>query len=235
MKYSNILFFLIFFTPITYAQQLTGEALLAKSIQYHDSKDNWEKWNPTFILELEMADRPSRTSEVTIDNKHGDFYLKVQQDSHLVERIMKAGKCSNLLDGKTTEQEDLIEKHRLTCERTQMYQNYYTYLYGLPMKLRDEGTIIHETIEKSSIAGKEYWKLKVTYEESVGKDIWYFYFDQTTFALKAYQFYHDESKNDGEYILLVGEAKIDGIIVPKDRTWYYNKNNKLLGTDYMKE
>jgi hypothetical protein len=67
----------------------------------------------------------------------------------------------------------------------------------------------------------------------VGSDTWYFYFDIETFALKRYQFFHDESKNDGEYIILDGEIEIEEILMPKNRSWYYNSDNTFLGTDIL--
>lgn len=224
----------LFSAQSTNAQQLTGKTLLAKSIDYHDAKNKWNKWNPTFTLELEMQDRPNRMSELTIDNKRSNFHLKVQRDSHLIERIIENGNCRTLFNGKETADSAMVKKYRLTCERTEMYRNYYTYLYGLPMKLNDPGTLIHEKAEKANLKGKSYWRMKVTYDASVGDDIWYFYFDEKSYALKAYQFYHDEAKNDGEYILLEGEVTLDGITIPKDRTWYYNSNDELLGTDFLK-
>lgn len=65
------------------------------------------------------------------------------------------------------------------------------------------------------------------------KDTWYFYFDPDTYAMEVYQFYHDESKNDGEYILLKGITEINSIKMPKVRSWYYNKDDKYLGTDTL--
>ena len=49
--------------------------------------------------------------------------------------------------------------------------------------------------------------------------------------MEVYQFYHDESKNDGEYILLSEEMLVKDIKMPKVRAWYYNKDNTYLGTD----
>jgi len=114
-----------------------------------------------------------------------------------------------------------------------MYRDYYSYLYGLPMKLRDPGTRISPKVEKRSFHGKEYWVLEVRYEPEVGQDLWYFYFNPDTYALEAYQFYHDKDKNDGEYILLEGEDRLGGMRLPKIRTWYTNKEEKLLGTDTL--
>ena len=101
------------------------------------------------------------------------------------------------------------------------------------MKLRDEGTIIHQKVEKKTFKGKDYLVLKVSYDEAVGKDTWYFYFNPNTYAMEVYQFFKDESKNDGEYILLSGLEDINGIKMPKKRAWYYNNNNGYLGTDYL--
>ena len=104
-------------------------------------------------------------------------------------------------------------------------KNYYTYLYGLPMKLKDPGTILDSKVQTKPFEGKEYLVLKVNYEEGVGKDVWYFYFDPNTFAMEVYQFYHDESKNDGEYILLEGLEEINDIKMPKTRVWYVNSDD----------
>lgn len=225
---------LVLLPMYVFSQDLTGEELLAKSISYHDPKGKWDSWKGEFVIELEMENRPNRRSKVLLDNKKGLFYLTVNQDDHTITRKTEGKECTTLLDGKEPTEYDLIKKYRLTCERTTMYRDYYTYLYGLPMKLRDEGTVIHEQVERADMNGKTYLKLKVTYDAAVGKDIWYFYFDENTYALRAYQFYHDEAKNDGEYILLEGESMINGITFPKDRTWYYNKDGKLLGTDFLR-
>lgn len=228
-----ILPFFLLMAQMSVAQNLSGNELLEKSIQYHDPSDNWSTWKPEFTLKFDAKNRPARISTVEFNNKNNRFHLTVDQEGRTVERIIKKGGCINLLDGKTTTDTALIKKYRLNCDRTTMYRNYYTYLYGLPMKLKDGGTIIHDEVARAEMDGKMYLRLKATYEAAVGEDIWYFYFDQNTYALKAYQFYHDEAKNDGEYILLEGETIIDGIKVPKDRTWYYNKDGKLLGSDLM--
>jgi predicted membrane-bound dolichyl-phosphate-mannose-protein mannosyltransferase len=114
-----------------------------------------------------------------------------------------------------------------------MYKDYFTYLYGLPMKLRDPGTLIDPKVVQKTKNGTDYWVLKVTYEPEVGSDTWYFYFDQSSYALKQYQFFHEESKNDGEYIILEDEINIAGIKMPKNRSWYYNSDDTFLGKDIL--
>jgi len=87
--------------------------------------------------------------------------------------------------------------------------------------------------EAVKIAGKECLSIRVTYEEAVGEDIWHFYFDKNSYALIGYRFYHEEEKNDGEYITLDGETMVQGIKIPQNRHWYYNKDDKFLGADFL--
>jgi len=73
----------------------------------------------------------------------------------------------------------------------------------------------------------------VTYDPEVGDDIWYFYFHPETYALVGYRFYHNESANDGEYILFSGELESYGIRIPQTRKWYTHKEDKYLGADTL--
>ena len=70
-------------------------------------------------------------------------------------------------------------------------------------------------------------------------DVWFFYFDPGTYAMEIYQFYKGEpdgaGKDTGEYILLSGMEEVEGIKMPKTRAWYYNKDDKYLGTDILEE
>ena len=102
------------------------------------------------------------------------------------------------------------------------------------MKLQDPGTQIDSNVIKKTFKGKQYLVLKVTYDEKVGKDTWFFYFDPKTFAMEAYQFLKDSKPETGEYILLSGMEIINGIKMPKTRAWYFNKDDKYLGTDILK-
>jgi hypothetical protein len=113
-------------------------------------------------------------------------------------------------------------------------RNYYSYLWGLPMKLQDPGTQLGR-VTATKFEGRPVYDLRVTYDAGVGGDVWYFYFDQETYALVAYRFYHDEAKNDGEVIHLEGEVSALGMRLPRARTWYTHQDGRLLGTDTLVE
>ena len=168
-----------------------------------------------------------------MDLPREEFGLDVVKNKDSYAYLIKKDSCIILFNGSSKISPEDTKRLRLTCKRGTMMKDYYTYLYGLPMKLQDSGTIVSEKVEKRIFKEKEYLVLKVNYTETVGKDTWYFYFDPYTYAMEVYQFYHDETKNDGEYILLEGIETINNIKMPKTRAWYYNKDNTYLGTDVL--
>jgi len=226
--------FLLFAFPLcAYAQPPTAEEILARSIAYHDPQGVWGRFDGSFSIRMETPDKPDRMSHIRIDQPRSSFGIRIVQDGVETELSLDQGECRLRYNGSESFSEEVATTHRLTCERARLWRDYYSYLYGLPMKLKDAGTVLAPLVPTKVFKGKEYRVLKVTYDKSVGKDTWYFYLDPDTYALKVYQFFHDEAKNDGEYILLEGEAQIGGMRLPKKRSWYTNTGDRYLGTDIL--
>jgi len=224
---------LLFLSAIHSYAQLTGTQLLDKAIEYHDPQGNWKTFDGTLFVTMETPNAPNRDSEIKINLPEAYFFLKATRGGKTTEYKIDEGKCSVVLLGKRTPEEEK-EAREKGCDRVNLFKNYYTYLYGLPMKLKDEGTFIDEKVERKTFKGKEYLVLKVTYDQEVGKDTWFFYFDPKSYAMEIYQFLKDSKPNTGEYILLSGMEIINEIKMPKTRAWYYNKDDKYLGTDVLK-
>lgn len=225
-------FFLLFLTVQLFSQELTGKELLEKAIQYHDPNGNWETFNGTLFVTMKTPKSPERKSEIKINLPQESFYVKATRGENTTEYTLDKQECKIAFNGQENPSEAILKEHKLSCDRAKLYKNYYTYLYGLPMKLKDNGTIIDEKVERKKFKGKEYFVLKATYDKTVGKDTWYFYFNPETYAMEVYQFYKSKP-NSGEYILLSEEELINGIKFPKNRAWYYNKDNGYLGTDHL--
>lgn len=230
-----ILFLVVTVSLQSFSQQLTGSQLLEKAIQYHDPNGNWETFKGTLFIAMETPKKETRESEITIDLPNQYFYVKATRGKNTTEYSVDKDSIQIVFNGEKNLSEAVLKKNKLSKNRATMYQNYYTYLYGLPMKLKDPGTIIADKIVRKKMKGKTYLVLKATYKKEVGKDTWYFYFNPKTYAMEIYQFFHDEAKNDGEYILLTGEETINEIKIPKNRAWYMNKDDKFLGTDILRK
>ncbi|MBT4869311.1 MAG: hypothetical protein HOH06_05460 [Polaribacter sp.] len=224
----QVLFLFLLLSIAAFSQQITGNQLLEKAIHFHDPKGNWKTFNGELFVTMKTPDQIKRKSEIRINLPKEYFYIKSYKDASTEEYTVNKGICSKVVGGNKNPSND----PKKTCKRANLYKDYYTFLYGLPMKLKDEGTIVHQKVVKKIFNGKEYWVLKVTYDENVGKDRWFFYFNPKNYEMEAYQFFKKE-ENSGEFILLSGLEIIQEIKMPKTRDWYYNKDNRYLGTDLL--
>lgn len=222
---------LLFISLTSFSQEITGDELLKKAIKFHDPNGNWETFKGTLLVTMETPKGTPRNSEIKINLPEEYFYVKAKSGENTTEYTVIKKNSKIEFNGKIPTEAEKKE-HKLSFERANLYKNYYTYLYGLPMKLKDEGTIIHQKVERKKFKEKEYLVLKATYNQKVGKDTWYFYFDPKTYTMEVYQFFK-ATKDSGEYILLSGLETINDIKMPKTRAWYYNKDDGYLGTDVL--
>ncbi len=226
----------LYFLAISiHAQSITADQLVNRTIAFHDPDGWWDRIKIDMVIEMKTPNRPARLSNVVVDNINGGFEISVLSNDKLLEWMVDGkDSCDFKVNfvAPTVAQADSLS---LTIDRAKFLRNYYTYLYGLPMKLKDAGTRIGDEVIETTFMGKPVLALRVTYDESVGKDIWYFYFNPSTYAMVGYRFYHDEAKNDGEYIVLEDMIIEQGLRIPRNRSWFTNAEDKLLGTDYLKE
>lgn len=194
------------------AQPLTAEQILNKSLKYHDPKGEWRSFNHQLSFVSERPSGADRKSTVIINNNKGLFELK--EDNNNMGIVMDS--CFLIPSGKT-------------CDQVKRTRNYYLYLWGLPMKLKDEGTILDPKVKEEQFEDFDCYLIRVPYEE----DIWFFYIDKSTFAMKAYMFLKDELLRKGELIYLDEEEKIGNMRIPKKRKWVTMPDQKVLGTDIL--
>lgn len=213
------------------ALSMTGEEVIRHSIAYHDPQNKWLTEAHRLKLYESRPDGGYRISELTIDEGQQKFVLDQQRGRNHIHRNADAFGCKLLLNGQARFSEEEAKQFRLSCEGTELYRNYYAYLWGLPMKLQDEGTRVQSATALVDFFGQRLIEVKVNYDPSVGEDIWYFYFHPETYALSGYRFYHDEAANDGEYILIDSEAQVGDLLLPANRHWYTHGDARYLGSD----
>ena len=212
----------------------TGPGLLQQAIRYHDPNGEWASFANTLTLEERRPNGEVYETFVTLDNTAGSFQYRRDDGDNLVIKRVVAGECFASLNGSETFDDEQEEAHRLSCEEVERSRNFYLFLWGLPMKLRDPGTIVAESVAREEFEGQEVLSVRVTYEEDVGSDTWYFYLDPLSYRMVGYRFYHDEAANDGEYIVLRDEYQLGGLRIPQSRSWYRNDDGSYLGTDVLR-
>ncbi len=215
------------------SQEISAEELLANSIAYHDPQGRWGRLQADLVVKSTRPGGSDRLSYISMDQPRSYFAIRVERDGKTKEYTLSGSDCRLAYQGSASFSDQVAHDEDMTCERGRFWRDYYMYLYGLPMKLRDPGTILDPEVARREFHGKEYLVLKVTYDPKKGADTWFFYLDPDTHALGAYQFYHDMAENDGEYILLEGEALVGGMRLPKTRKWYRNDSGEFLGADIL--
>ena len=210
--------------------EISAQELINKSTNYHDPHDTWSKYDWNLEIIESRPDGRIRRAEVVLNPGADKFQLVQHESGHSIGRNYAQGVYSNTYDSNSEYSEDIVNKFRLNEKYNKLYKNYYEYLWGMPMKLNDDGTQLGAVYEKDFF-GQNSLELQVKYDEAVGDDIWYFYFDPESYQLLGYKFYHDETKNDGEYILFQDELEMNGVKLPKKRSWYMNFDQKFIGMD----
>jgi len=224
----------LFFFQLS-GQTITPEQLVDRTIAFHDPDGWWGKVKMDLVIEMEVPERAPRISNVVIDNIKGTFQLSILSQGKLLEWMVDGqGVCDFKVDFARPSSEAQADSLNLTEDRAKFWRDYYTFLYGLPMKLKDKGTVIGNEVIETTFMDKEVLSLKITYDKAIGEDVWYFYFNPNTYAMVGYRFYHDEAKNDGEYIVLEDMIIEQGLRIPKNRSWYTNAEDELLGKDLLR-
>lgn len=182
----------------------SDSGLLDNALYYHDPEGNWSGLKTRLYLSNVDKAGQKNNFEIELDNSTGYFAHISRRNGKEVVKGYADGKEFYLLDGNQEISKEDRKKYELTPEALEWVHSFYPYIYGLPMKLTDEGVKITEAEKVEELEGKKYKVLEVDFDPSVGSDNWFFYFEPKTFAMKAYRFNHGDPES-GEYILLEEE------------------------------
>ncbi len=215
-------------------QSMTSADVVARSLALHDPAGAWYQRAHRLKVRETRPEAEDRLTDIVLDFPAGLFVMTTMRDGRRIEmRLQDQGGCVATLDGSTEVAEADRKKYRMDCEGIAWWRGYQEYLYGLPMKIRDAGATLAPDAESATFNGRETLSVRVSYDPTVGSDVWYFFFDPATYALVGARFYHDEAKNDGEYLYFEEQISAGGIVLPRVRAWYYNSDDRYLAKDII--
>jgi hypothetical protein len=206
------LLILLLITSASCEQSLTSNDIVNKSVQFHDPLDRWSSFNQQLDFDEYRADGVIRKTHIKLDLPNTTYQIHREGQY----QFSLANAEFDLIDGE------------IDTSRAEVIKNYYLYLWGLPMKLKDTATPLGSWV-KSSWQDKPSYEVEVNYE----KDTWYFHFDPETYEMMGYKFFTDSAKTKGETILLQGLMEVGSLKIPKERSWYTIPENKYLGKDIL--
>jgi len=202
--------------------------LLTCSIDYHDPQGRWQ--TGTFKI-TDVSRQPDgtigRRTILHIDNAKGRFSVETHVDGRVVLATFSGDHLNEVrLGGKTEFSAEEARRFQLTAPQLLTRRNFFLYLLGLPMKLRDPGTHLDPVARETVFQGSTVYELRVTYEQGVGNDTWYFYLSPETCALVGHRFHHDDHARDGEYTFVSGEVAGQGLRLPRVKKWHRNQDDE---------
>ncbi len=211
--------------------QLTVSEILLKSINVHDPKQRWQKLQAEFKMNIVREKVADRFFTVRLDLPKKAFSYEIKNDSLHYFQGFRGEKHEVMLNGKTELTASEIKKYDLAQTRTQYMREVYEYLLLLPMRLQNDLKFLQTDYSEENFNQKSCYKLTIQYEPVNENETWYFFIDKHTFVLQGYQFYLKDKSTNGEYIFLEDYITFKGILIPKIKRWYWNKDNSFFRTD----
>ncbi len=213
----------------------TASELVSGSRAHHDPQGVWESGDFVLSLRFETSDGNESLQTVRIDNGRGRFVMERDLDGRGLQATLESdGSCVFHLDGEEVPAEaPLLLEKEWTAERVGRYRDYYRFLWGQPMNLSEPGRLEGAQVTSATFQNRAVLTLRVQFEPPVGTDLWYFHFQPGSKALVGYEFYDDDTKRRGEYIVFEGEEEGAGLVLPARRTWYQAWDDVMLGVDAL--
>ncbi|MFT7665220.1 MAG: hypothetical protein ACI87A_003456, partial [Planctomycetota bacterium] len=210
-----------------------SEQVLNRSIAFHDPDGLWNdvaiplqwvgrKADGTISMDLTVALGP-----------HGAFQLSGQYGGAHFEYAVVDDQATVSLDGQTELSEEKRKSFALDREDGLFWRNYFGFLGGLPMCLRDPDVQLEMVPFLTELEERTVLAVRTSFDAEIGTDLWTFYFDQSTFELVGCRFDRADSERDGETLVFEGLCEVGGMQLPKLRGWSMNSDGKILGTDEL--
>ncbi|HMP28742.1 MAG TPA: DUF6503 family protein [Saprospiraceae bacterium] len=211
------------------SQRITSSEIVKQCIKTHDPRGNWERFKGSFSMTIERDNQATRYFDLIFNNKKRSWQYSYQEDNDQWTYGITKGKKEvfknrvPLKDYKTSP---------ITDERIQYMHDVYQYLFGVPQILIHDLRYLNPVAKDTLFDGKKVWMLSFDYQNPE-KDNWKFFINTTSYQLEGYQFYKISPHEDGEYIILNDWVRIQGILFPKQKIWYWNTTGLFFRKDQI--
>jgi len=211
----------------------SAERLLARSLDFHDPDRLWSK----DVLSLRWTSaRPDGVValDFEIDYRPGDsFAMRGEYGGAELVYGVSGDAFSAVVDGESELSEETRKSAGLAREDGLFWRNYFGFLGGMPMCLRNPQVQLEPEDFEVEFEGRLVRAIRASFSPEVGTDVWTFYFESETAELIGCRFDRADPTRDGETLVFEELVSIGGMQLPKRRTWYMNADRELLGTDEL--
>jgi len=192
----------------------TAQDIVNASITFHDPENKWKSLNAEFVFQSKFEFNDSVPEELHIN-------INVQNNNFRYTNLDRK------VDISYSQDSCIVNQGNTNCNSYAWTKNFYTYIWGLPMKLNDPGTTINPNFTLDTIQQIPVYNVSVPYHD----ENYQFYFHQKTYELKFFQFIKNNETGHGEFITLSEIYEHNGIKFPKHKRWEQLSSRELIGTN----
>lgn len=213
MKFATFLILFVLLLTGCRNQPKSAIEIINKSVTFHDQHNHWSKLNAQFNFDskFSIATFPQETLNISMNVKTDAFHYhnpKRKVKVQYINDVCSADSCTG------------------ACKGYSWTKSFYPYIWGLPMKLKDPGYTPEKDWAECIFNMYPCYSVKMNYEN----ENFIYYFDQSDFQLRGFQFLKNDESKHGEIVTLKGLHTFDGIKFPAHRTWL-NLDSSLIGTN----
>lgn len=201
MRFRNYLYLSI----LLYACDSTapsGQEVIEKSIAFHDPTAQWSDLQQKISV---------RSDFVYPDSAFYDLVIGLDNPNRRVSYTNTT--LAQRVD--FTDSSCLVVTGNSTCDQAAWTKNFYHFILGLPMTLKNDEAVIDDTVVQVSFNDTPCHRVAVDFE----KEKWHFYFSQEDDHLVGFAF-NKNFEIKAEEIRTEGLIDIDAMKFCKARSWW---------------
>lgn len=210
---------------------LDAEIVLDLAIAFHDPEGLWGSGTFAFTIEEIRPGRAPSRSRLELANGERRFELETETGGRRLVLRVDGDDVTVRSDGEPVIDAAVLESLDATASEVRQLRDRYLFIYGLPMKLRDPGTLLASVARRTTFRGRGALELRVSYEPDVGSDRWSFFVDPLDYSLLGGRVEHAVRTVDDETIVFDGLVEIDGLRLPRTRRRTASLDGGELGTE----
>jgi hypothetical protein len=212
-------------------QKLDSKIILSKCISVHDPDDQWQKLDASFDMSIKRDGHADRFFSIYFNRRKNHFKYLVNLDSVNYSQAFFDKKHKILINRNEVSDTAMINKYNLKPDRTKYLQEVYEYLFGVPMVLKNDLLYLSEDVGSQLFNDKDCHVLTFDYLPKDNNETWLFFINKSSYLLEGYQFFDQDIKSDGEFIFLKDQFRSKNILFPREKHWYWNKDDSFFRTD----
>lgn len=206
---------------------LNSRDIIQKSIAFHDPDSHWNQLKAEFHFSSSFSFNDSIPEALEISIDVAKNALRYHNLDRKVDFSFTPDSCWSHQNSSVVSL--LSENGPSDCNNYKWTHNFYTYIWGLPMKLNDPGVIPSNKVLTTVINGISCYQVEIAY----AAETYQFYFAKENYELIAFEFLKNDNSGKGEYIILEGIYEYNSILFPAKRTWMHLQDRSQIGVNQV--